>query len=431
MALFSLNINHKTPIIIITSIMWDINFRSTFKRIDSHMDSGSYSSLKFDSQVILIKNIFSCLFLIGFFFENKGEKFTEKKNKEIVEKKEGDLIIIKEEEKRTLSDNLIQSISKLHRLDDTKLKIMFWIKIILIIFIIYLIEELYFIIANNHILDRLVCSIRNVGILLSLLIFTPLIMKKSWFLYRHQLIPIIIIFIISAIVIIYNVLTVERFEKIYGAHILIYLFSFMLTGIEIMLIKYLVDKECINIYLILGIKGIIGAIIFVVINIISSREDFFDFWDDILNFELEGLFIDFSTFQKILYIFSLLIVQYLKIYIIFLFTEYHLLSVLTITDLIFFPFYCIERFAIQDFGISIYTSFILNVSLGIINLFMMLIFNEILECNFWGINKNLEKHINERQKKDYLLEFQNSNSFPKDANSDEDGRSSDDAPFDE
>ena len=45
MELFQFNINHKTIFIFITSIVWAINFRSTFKNIDSHMDTGSYSSL--------------------------------------------------------------------------------------------------------------------------------------------------------------------------------------------------------------------------------------------------------------------------------------------------------------------------------------------------------------------------------------------------
>ena len=46
----------KTLIIIITSLVWAINFRSTFKCIDAHMDLGSYSSIKFDPIIILIKN---------------------------------------------------------------------------------------------------------------------------------------------------------------------------------------------------------------------------------------------------------------------------------------------------------------------------------------------------------------------------------------
>ena len=114
------------------------------------------------------------------------------------------------------------------------------------------------------------------------------------------------------------------------------------------------------------------------------------------------MYTNFSIFPKMLYVITFLAIQYLKIYVINIFTENHLLPVLMITDIIYFPFYIIERFAIQNFGISIITSFIWNISLGVVNLIMILIFNEILECKFWGLNENFAKNINERQKEEYL-----------------------------
>ena len=72
-----------------------------------------------------------------------------------------------------------------------------------------------------------------------------------------------------------------------------------------------------------------------------------------------------------------------------------------ITDLIYLPFYIIERFAIEGFDISQKWSFIVNSIIGIINVILMSIFNEILECKFFGLDYNLIKNINERQKKDY------------------------------
>ena len=83
MGLFKFHINNKTYIIFITSILWAINFRTTFSNIDNHMDSGSYSSLKFDINLILIKNIISILFIFCFIIEiklNKSEKEKKKKN---------------------------------------------------------------------------------------------------------------------------------------------------------------------------------------------------------------------------------------------------------------------------------------------------------------------------------------------------------------
>ena len=40
--------DNKILLIFITSLIWAINFRTTFKSIDSHIDSGSYTSLKVD-----------------------------------------------------------------------------------------------------------------------------------------------------------------------------------------------------------------------------------------------------------------------------------------------------------------------------------------------------------------------------------------------
>ena len=75
--------------------------------------------------------------------------------------------------------------------------------------------------------------------------------------------------------------------------------------------------------------------------------------------------------------------------------------ILMMTDLIYFPLYCIERLAIQKFSVFRMDSFSLNVVTGILNIFFMLIFNEILECNFLGLNKDLKNNINIRQGKDY------------------------------
>ncbi len=407
MFIFQFNINNKTFIIFITALVWAFNFRTTFKNIDSHMDSGSYSSLKFNPKLILIKNIISCFFLIVFLIESR--LITQKKRieKEIVQKKKDDFIIIQIKEKGQDSSSLLNSISSIHRLNDTKLKILFWLKTIFIILVIYFIEELYFIIANNHILDRLICPIRNLGVLISLFIFSPLIIKKSWYLYKHQFIPLIIIFILSICIIFFNFKIIDRFKKIFfTVNFLLYLLSFILIGIEMVLIKYLLDSLFISIFLILGIKGIIGSFFFGIINIIWDEKNFFDFFDKLLKFEYEDMYMEFGLIQQSLYIISLLVLQYLKIYTISSFTENHLLSVLMITDIIYFPFYVIERFAIEGLTISTLITFIINSLLGFINLFLMLMFIEILECNCCGLNRNLVKYIIKRQHEDYLQSFE-------------------------
>ena len=402
MNLFQFNINKKTLIIFITSIIWIINFRTTFENIDSHMDTGCYSSLKFDPHLILIKNIISCLFFVGFFFEIKENKSSVVTGKELIKTEKDNTLIVQVKEKTSGGESILNSVEQIYHLNDTKSKILFWLKNIGIIIIVYFIEEIYFIVSNNHILDRIICPIRNLGVFISLLILSPLLIKKTWTLYRHQLFPLIIVLILSSIIIMFNLIDIDRFKKVYGIRFFIYLFSFILMGLEFSLIKYLVDSQFINIFLILGIKAIIGSLIFTIICFSCSKKEFYDFFDDILKFEYEDMYMDFNIFPKILYIITFLIIQYLKIYIISRFTENHLLPVLMITDIIYFPFYIIERFAVQNFGISNIKSFVLNTSLGFVNLFMILIFNEILECKFWGLNENLVKNINKRQHEEYL-----------------------------
>ena len=100
---------------------------------------------------------------------------------------------------------------------------------------------------------------------------------------------------------------------------------------------------------------------------------------------------------------TIVILQWLKIYIINIYTENHLQMIMMMVDLIYFPFYCIERFSIQKFSIFRIDSFIYNAYIGILNTIFMLIFNEILECKFWGLNKDLNKNINLRQNTELTL----------------------------
>ena len=183
---------------------------------------------------------------------------------------------------------------------------------------------------------------------------------------------------------------------------LFYIICFILTGLEFTIIKYLVDKLFINKFLILGIKGILGTIVFTIINITLSKKNFEDFFDDILSFEYTYNPEEFKVWFKMFYIITLCILQYLKIEVINRFSEIFLLSTLMITDIIYFPLYCMERFAVQQFKISTFDTFILNSFIGVINLIMMLIFNEILELNFCGLNKHLRKNIINREENEAM-----------------------------
>jgi hypothetical protein len=363
------------------------------------MDSGSYPSLKFDPNLILMKNILSCFFIFGFIYERNISKLSEIKEKNIVKNTVGSMVVFEIKESKTKKDRIFGSMLILNQLNNnTKKQIFFWLANFLIIVILYFIEEMYFIIANNHILDRLICPMRNLGVLITLLIFS--LIKSKGSLYRHQSVPLIIILILSISIIAFNIIGIDRFKKIFRLSFLLYLLSFILMGLEMALVKYLLDSQFINIFIILAIKGFIGTIIFIVINGIYSKIQFFNFFDKILYFEYEDMIEEYENGQKSFYVISTVILQYVKYFIIKRFTEYHLLSVVMITDIIFFPLYCIERFFVEEFEISTKSTFYINASLGIINSILMLIFNEILECKFWGLNSNLKKNINKRQEEE-------------------------------
>ncbi len=405
MALFKFNINYKINIIFITSIIWAINFRASFKNIYYHMGQGSYGSLKFNPHFTFIKNIICIFFFIGFYFELKQ---TQLQKEEEISQLRGE---------NNAFAQVIENDQK-WQAKNKKLKYLLWLKNIFIIFIIYIIEDVYFISHNNHIMDRIVCPIRNLSILVAFLLFGPLILKYSCSLYKHQLISFIIIFLLSLGILFFNIFVVSRFSAKYGFNLIFYFSSFISMGLEIILIRYLLEKQYLSLYLILGIKGVIGTIVFGILISIFNKEEFINIVDFLEHFEYEDLNDEqYSFIQIIIYIISLITLQYLKIYTINIFNEKYLLAVVMITDIIIFPFYCVERLGVQKFNISTPSTFFINTALGIINAILMLIFIEILECKFWGLDTNVKRNIIKRQKIDYLISTEMNTDNERESNS--------------
>ena len=168
-------------------------------------------------------------------------------------------------------------------------------------------------------------------------------------------------------------------------------------GIEIVLTKYLTDILYINLYFILVLKGVFETIIFAIINICVKGEEIFYFVDKFMVFEYDNMYEDFGIAQKIFYILTFPFFQYLKIFIIKEYNETHFLSVTMISDVFFYPLYYIEKFAVQKFPITTPSSFYLNLIFGILNAILLLIFNEIIELKFCGIEKDLNKNIEKRE----------------------------------
>jgi hypothetical protein len=236
MALFHLNYENKTNLIFITAILWVINFRTSFKNIDSHMDTGCYASVKYDPLVILIKNILCLFFIGGYFYENKVSKIKytlesletlKISNDEDDDANKSQLLYKKTTGERSgLSFKEATTISM--GLDNDKSIVINYLKNFFILLIVYLSEEMYFIFSNNHILDRIIVNMRNFWILIFLLFLSPFIIKKSSYTYRHQLFPSIIILFIALFMILYNAIGIERFHKVFGVNLIAYFGCFFL-----------------------------------------------------------------------------------------------------------------------------------------------------------------------------------------------------------
>ena len=146
---------------LMTALIWDINFRLTFKNIDGHMDLGSYPSLKYDLLLILLlKNISGGVIFVLMYFISKKFISSEKESNQLLLLKDQGVRQFKKEK-----DLFLGSLIKYHNLVTKKKQIIFCIKIILLILVTYICEELYFIFGNTHILDRLNVPMRNLSVL--------------------------------------------------------------------------------------------------------------------------------------------------------------------------------------------------------------------------------------------------------------------------
>ena len=382
--------------VIITSLVWDINFRLTFKNIDAHMDLGSYPSLKTDPLVILIKNVSGSIIYLSIYFISKKIISSEKGPKKLFKiKTEGRrLIYTYEKEKNSFLGSLITY----HNLNTKIKQILFCVKIFFLILFIYIAEEIYFMTANIHIIDRLNVPKRNLSVLIVIFIFSSILITKQFKFQKHQLFTSLIVICTSLFIIIFEATTVTRFKKIYNIKNFSYeMIVYILMGLEIVLIKYLTDIMFINPFLILFSKGILGTIFFIFINIYLNGDKLFYFIDKIFYFEYDNLYQHFIVAQKIFYLITILILQCLKIFIINKYSETYFLAVAMISDVFFFPLYFIEKFGVQQFKITTSSTFYLNLFFGVLNPILLLIFNEIIELKFCGIEKDLNKNIKERE----------------------------------
>jgi hypothetical protein len=260
-------------------------------------------------------------------------------------------------------------------------------------------------------MDSIVCAMRNLSIFMSLIIFYYLIFKKCYAFYRHQVVPLIINIVFSLILILINAFHIDRFWVLFNTQNLIIYFSlFGLLGLEMILIKYLIDRQSLSILMILGIKGLIGTFAFTIINIFYSKREFFQLLDKIIKFEYDDMYEEFPFMYNFFYVLSLLFFQYLKFYTISELSETHYSCSLMITDIGFFILFYIERIYIQEFHYNNnlknfeFLLLFINVLIGsFFGVFLIFLICEIIECDCYNFNRYTKKNIKKRQ----LLEAPN------------------------
>ena len=137
MALFKFHFENKMNIILITTLVWGINFRSTFKNNSESMGLGSCWVLRFDPLLPLIKNIICIFYLVVFFYQVKLSKAQEINTQILVKKQEGSKIKIELTDLKQEGETIINAVEKANNLDNLHLKILFWVKISILILITF------------------------------------------------------------------------------------------------------------------------------------------------------------------------------------------------------------------------------------------------------------------------------------------------------
>ena len=187
MSLCKLHLDNRTLIIIITALIMSINFRSAYHYVNYHMDIGNFYSLSYDPLLLLIKNFISTFFLLAYFIELRIIKSinTDIENKKlIIENIEGKCNVndeCEEDENENEKEKIgvIDSMVLYKNFDEKNDKYLVIIKSTILIIIIYVCEDITFITINNHILDRLICPIRNAFALLAILILSGIIYMQK------------------------------------------------------------------------------------------------------------------------------------------------------------------------------------------------------------------------------------------------------------
>ena len=217
-------------------------------------------------------------------------------------------------------------------------------------------------------------------------LFSNLILKIK--LYRHHYLSIIVVVLLGFS---YNIamdkFSKENMKKNYDCYLVQFMTECLISLMNVMY-KYLVETKYILSYEILLIEGLIEFVLGIITLIITTSAGIVDnFWD----------FIDEVDSHEIAILIIITLIQFLlyttEIIIIVKFSPFHVLLINILRDyILFFVF-----FDTKNLAASIYVVFAICICI-----FMILVFIEIIELNFFGLSTMTKKNIILRSKKESI-----------------------------
>ena len=245
-------------------------------------------------------------------------------------------------------------------------------------------------------------------ILMSLLSYFLLKTK----LYKHHYISIGSIAVLGIVSnIVWGYFTPAMIKKNYLGYIM-YFLAESISYILYVLYKFFMIKKYIKSYAILFFQGLVELILgiiflFIATKYINSFENYEEYFQN-----LNGKEIAFFITLMIIHFLT-----YLTIFIIIdIFTPFHIF-LLNIISKVIISFFNTDIWR-QKAEFSVYLIFL------IISIFMILIYIEIIQLNFWGLSFMTKKSIEERAKLDAINSILNINNDENDNNNDKDNESS-------
>lgn len=213
--------------------------------------------------------------------------------------------------------------------------------------------------------------------------------------YKHQYFSIIIIILLG---IIFNIINAS-YKDIKLINIIVIFFAEMLFSLNIVISKYSMDNLFCSPLELLFYPYIFILVISIIVLIVSTNnenkdgeveykgkkylDNFYDYIDKI-NIKEIFIFLFALIYNLIINLFTLLTIKY--------YTIYHISTILIFDEGDYF-----------SYGFTDWKLYIIII-IYILFIFMTLVFNEIIELNFFGLEKNLRRNIMQRADNNEMID---------------------------